>query len=208
MAYIYLIKNNINGKCYVGKTLKSPKERFSEHLYDAYKPTEENRPLYRAIKKYGKDNFSLHVLEECTDGLASEREIWYIKKLKTYAHGYNATIGGDGKQLFDHNVIKAQLEAGLSQKLITELNGCSIDLVRQIRLENSIPLTKIRKQPSVVAYTEDETEVGVFISAREAFRFLREIGITDARSDGGTHINAVCNGRRKEAYGFKWKYIN
>ena len=208
MAYIYLIKNNINGKCYVGKTLKSPKERFSEHLYDSYKPTEENRPLYRAIKKYGKDNFSLHVLEECTDGLASEREIWYIKKLKTYAHGYNATIGGDGKQLFDHNVIKAQLEAGLSQKLITELNGCSIDLVRQIRLENSIPLTKIRKQPSVVAYTEDETEVGVFISAREAFRFLREIGITDARSDGGTHINAVCNGRRKAAYGFKWKYIN
>lgn len=208
MAYIYLIKNNINGKCYVGKTLKSPKERFSEHLYDAYKPTEENRPLYRAIKKYGKDNFSLHVLEECTDGLASECEIWYIKKLKTYAHGYNATIGGDGKQLFDHNVIKAQLEAGLSQKLITELNGCSIDLVRQIRLENSIPLTKIRKQPSVVAYTEDETEVGVFISAREAFRFLREIGITDARSDGGTHINAVCNGRRKAAYGFKWKYIN
>lgn len=208
MAYIYCIKNNINGKCYVGKTLKSPKERFSEHLYDAYKPTEENRPLYRAIKKYGKDNFSLHVLEECTDGLASEREIWYIKKLKTYAYGYNATIGGDGKQLFDHNVIKAQLEAGLSQKLITELNGCSIDLVRQIRLENSIPLTKIRKQPSVVAYTEDETEVGVFISAREAFRFLREIGITDARSDGGTHINAVCNGRRKAAYGFKWKYIN
>jgi group I intron endonuclease len=208
LAYIYCIKNKINGKCYVGKTLKSPKERFSEHLYDAYKPTEENRPLYRAIKKYGKDNFSLHVLEECTDGLASEREIWYIKKLKTYAHGYNATIGGDGKQLFDHNVIKAQLEAGLSQKLITELNGCSIDLVRQIRLENSIPLTKIRKQPSVVAYTEDETEVGVFISAREAFRFLREIGITDARSDGGTHINAVCNGRRKVAYGFKWKYIN
>lgn len=208
MAYIYCIKNKINGKCYVGKTLKSPKERFSEHLYDAYKPTEENRPLYRAIKKYGENNFSLQVLEECTDGLASEREIWYIKKLKTYAHGYNATIGGDGKQLFDHNVIKAQLEAGLSQKLITELNGCSIDLVRQIRLENSIPLTKIRKQPSVVAYTEDETEVGVFISAREAFRFLREIGITDARSDGGTHINAVCNGRRKAAYGFKWKYIN
>lgn len=208
MAYIYCIKNNINEKCYVGKTLKSPEERFLEHLYDAQKPTEENRPLYRAIKKYGKDNFSLHVLEECTDGLASEREIWYIKKLKTYAHGYNATIGGDGKQLFDHDVIKAQLEAGLSQKLITELNGCSIDLVRQIRLENSIPLTKIRKQPSVVAYTEDETEVGVFISAREAFRFLREIGITDARSDGGTHINAVCNGRRKVAYGFKWKYIN
>lgn len=208
MAYIYCIKNNINGKCYVGKTLKSPNERFSEHLYDAYKPTEENRPLYRAIKKYGKNNFSLQTLEECADELASEREIWYIKKLKTYAHGYNATIGGDGKQLFDHDIIKAQLDAGLNQKLIAELNGCSIDLIRQVRLANNIPLTKVRKQPSVIAYTKDGTEVGVFISAREAFRFLREVGITNARSDGGTHINAVCNRKRKEAYGFKWKYIN
>lgn len=208
MAYIYCIKNNINGKCYVGKTLRLPEERFLEHLSDARKQTRENRPLYRAIKKYGDGNFSLQVLEECADKFASEREIWYIKKLKTYAYGYNATIGGDGAQLFDHDVIKTQLKAGLSQKFVAELNGCSIDLVRQVRVANDIPLTKVRKQPSVAAYTKDGTEVGVFVSAGEAFRFLREIGITNACSDGGTHINAVCNGKRKMAYGFKWKYIN
>ena len=208
MAYIYCIKNNINEKCYVGKTLRSPEERFLEHLCDSHKQTHENRPLYRAIKKYGEDNFSLQTLEECADELASEREIWYIKKLKTYAHGYNATVGGDGTQLFDHEVIKTQLAAGLSQKFVAELNGCSIDLVRQVRTANNIPLTQVRKQPSVVMYTKDGSEVGVFISAGEAFRFLREVGITNARSDGGTHINAVCKGKRKEAYGFKWKYIN
>lgn len=208
MAYIYLIKNNINGKCYVGKTLKSPAERFSEHLRDARKPTEENRPLYRAIKKYGEDNFSLQVLEECADEFASSREIWYIKALKTYTCGYNATTGGDGKQLFDHEVIKAQLKAGLSQKFVAELNDCSIDLVKQIRMANNIPLTKVRKQPSVAAYIEDGIEVGVFVSAREAFRFLREIGSTSSTANGGTHITDVCNGKRKEAYGFKWKYIN
>ena len=200
MAYIYCIKNNINNKCYVGKTLKSPAERFSEHLRDARKPTEENRPLYRAINKYGDDNFSLHVLEECADKFASEREMWYIEQLETYAHGYNATVGGDGKQLFDHDVIKTQLEA--------ELNDCSIDLVKQVRVTNNIPLTKVRQQPSVAAYAKDGTEVGVFISAREAFRFLREIGITNSRGNGGTHIADVCKGKRKEAYGFKWKYIN
>lgn len=208
MAYIYLIKNNINDKCYVGKTLKSPAERFSEHLRDARKPTEENRPLYRAIKKYGEDNFSLQILEECADEFASEREIWYIGKLKTYDHGYNATAGGDGKQLFDHEVIKTQLEAGLNQKFVAELNGCSIDLVKQIRVVNGIPLAKVRKQPSVAAYIEDGTEVGVFVSAREAFRFLREIGITNSKANGGTHITDVCNGKRNVAYGFKWKYIN
>lgn len=208
MAYIYLIKNNINDKCYVGKTLKSPAERFSEHLRDARKPTEENRPLYRAIKKYGEDNFSLQILEECADEFASEREIWYIGKLKTYDHGYNATAGGDGKQLFDHEVIKTQLEAGLNQKFVAELNGCSIDLVKQIRVVNGIPLAKVRKQSSVAAYIEDGTEVGVFVSAREAFRFLREIGITNSKANGGTHITDVCNGKRNVAYGFKWKYIN
>lgn len=208
MAYIYLIKNNINGKCYVGKTLKSPAERFSEHLRDARKPTKENRPLYRAINKYGDDNFSLHVLEECADKFASEREVWYIEQLETYAHGYNATVGGDGKQLFNHEIIKAQLEAGLSQKLVAELNDCSIDLVKQVRVVNDIPLTKVRKQPSVAAYIEDGTEMGVFVSAREAFRFLREIGITNSKANGGTHITDVCNGKRKVAYGFKWKYIN
>ena len=208
MAYIYCIKNNINGKCYVGKTLKSPKERFSEHLYDAYKPTEENRPLYRAIKKYGEDNFSLQILEECADELASEREMWYIEKLETYAHGYNATIGGDGKQLFDHEVIKAQLKAGLSQKFVAELNGCSTDLIRWIRKTNNIPLKTDRRQPSIAAYIEDGVEVGVFISTREAFRFLQEIGITTARTDGSAHIADVCKGKRQMAYGFKWKYIN
>lgn len=208
MAYIYRIKNNINGKCYVGKTLRSPEERFLEHLRDARKPTEENRPLYRAINKYGENNFSLQILEKCADELASEREMWYIEKLETYAHGYNATVGGDGTQLFDHEIIKTQLAAGLSQKFVAELNGCSIDLVRQVRTANNIPLTKVRKQPSVVMYTKDGSEVGVFTSAGEAFRFLRKIGITNACSDDGTHINAVCNGRRKVAYGFKWKYIN
>lgn len=134
--------------------------------------------------------------------------MWYIEQLETYAHGYNATVGGDGKQLFNHEIIKAQLEAGLSQKLVAELNDCSIDLVKQVRVVNDIPLTKVRKQPSVAAYIEDGTEVGVFVSAREAFRFLREIGITNSKANGGTHITDVCNGRRKVAYGFKWKYIN
>lgn len=73
---------------------------------------------------------------------------------------------------------------------------------------NDIPLTKVRKQPSVAAYTKGGAEIGVFISAREAFRFLREIGITNSRGNGGTHIADVCKGKRKEAYRFRWKYIN
>lgn len=32
MSYIYIIKNTINNKIYIGKTGKSIKERFAEHV--------------------------------------------------------------------------------------------------------------------------------------------------------------------------------
>lgn len=39
MAYIYQITNNINGKIYIGKTLKNNiQERWKEHLTDYKKP--------------------------------------------------------------------------------------------------------------------------------------------------------------------------
>lgn len=102
MAYIYCITNNINGKRYVGKTNSSIEERFKGHIYDSFKRDCEIRPLYRAMNKYGIENFSVEQLEECHSDIASEREIYWIDKLDTYHNGYNATLGGDGKVLYDY----------------------------------------------------------------------------------------------------------
>ena len=67
MAYIYQITNNINGKIYVGKTVKNNiQERWEEHLKDYKKPRCEKRPLYDAMNKYGSENFSIKELEECS----------------------------------------------------------------------------------------------------------------------------------------------
>lgn len=52
MPYIYQIINDVNGKIYVGKTIGTLEKRFKEHCRDANKKNTENRPLYRAIKKY------------------------------------------------------------------------------------------------------------------------------------------------------------
>lgn len=35
MAFIYKIKNNINNKCYVGKTEESIEKRFSQHISES-----------------------------------------------------------------------------------------------------------------------------------------------------------------------------
>lgn len=65
MGYIYLITNKINNKKYVGKTTKSIKERWEEHLKDSKKEKCEIRPLYRAIRKYGIENFTIEEIEKC-----------------------------------------------------------------------------------------------------------------------------------------------
>jgi group I intron endonuclease len=64
MAYIYMITNEINGKVYVGKTEESIQKRFVEHCADSKKERNKNRPLYRAMNKYGVENFTIHLLEE------------------------------------------------------------------------------------------------------------------------------------------------
>ena len=52
MAYIYVITNQLNGKQYVGKTLKNPTQRFKEHCRDSKKERCENYGKEFQIKSY------------------------------------------------------------------------------------------------------------------------------------------------------------
>lgn len=76
MSFIYLITNKVNGKRYVGQTSKTVEERFRDHIEDCYTTKYNNRPLYKAIKKYGVNNFTIEVLEECPNSVVNEREIY------------------------------------------------------------------------------------------------------------------------------------
>lgn len=59
VPYIYKITNQINGKIYIGKTLKDISSRWREHCKAAKKVCCEKRPLYMAINKYGIENFKI-----------------------------------------------------------------------------------------------------------------------------------------------------
>lgn len=90
---VYRIINIINGKIYIGITIRPLRERFWEHkkaAHDLY--------ISRAIKKYGKQNF---VIEEI-DSADSEEELIYLEKywIRFYRscdalYGYNLTNGGE-----------------------------------------------------------------------------------------------------------------
>lgn len=94
---IYCITNNINGKQYIGLS-KDCHKRWQDHYSKSYTSEREDdvkKALYRAMRKYGRENFSFRILEECPEEKLKEREIYWIKKLDTYNKGYNETYGGD-----------------------------------------------------------------------------------------------------------------
>lgn len=94
MGYIYKITNNINGKCYIGKTERTIQMRWSEHIRPSR--LKLDFPLYRAFSKYGIDNFSIEEVEQCDDAILDEREIYWIDYFNAYRKGYNCTAGGEG----------------------------------------------------------------------------------------------------------------
>lgn len=85
---IYKIQNNVNGNFYIGKTKKTADQRFKRHYYNH---KDGKTYLYKAMRKYGFDNFSIEVLEETID--LDNRERFWIKTLQPR---YNMTEGGDG----------------------------------------------------------------------------------------------------------------
>ena len=90
---IYRIINKLNGKIYVGQTINF-KQRMGQHKRDSSK----SRPgIDMAIAKYGWENFSVEIIEECSVEQLNEREIFWIAALNSKApSGYNLTDGGDG----------------------------------------------------------------------------------------------------------------
>ena len=142
ISKIYKIVNDINNKVYVGKTTNTIEERFKQHIQDSTKRECERRPLYNAINKYGASHFSIHLIEECDCSIENEREQYWIGYYKGYEEGYNATRGGDGKCIYDYDVIKELLEQKISPKDIAKQIGCCIDVVYKVAKINNISLKK------------------------------------------------------------------
>lgn len=90
MGHIYKITNKITDTVYIGFTTREPNKRWVQHKN--YHKTYDFQ-LYRAMRKYGVDNFEFKVIEECDN--CSEREVYWIQEYDSYSTGYNCTKGGD-----------------------------------------------------------------------------------------------------------------
>ena len=99
---IYKITNKINNKVYIGCTVTSLEKRYYEHLYRCFK-TDYKSKLYNSIKKYGEENFTIELIEECEVSNIYEIERRYIKEYDSFKNGMNSTLGGEGCLGYTHS---------------------------------------------------------------------------------------------------------
>lgn len=122
MAYIYCIKNDINNKPYIGKTIYTIEHRFKDHIRDAHNH-KCNSKLHRAILKYGDEHFYPILLEECSEEEAGEREKYYIQLYNSVKEGYNISYGGEGESQVDFAELEQLYLQGYNFKEISKLTG-------------------------------------------------------------------------------------
>lgn len=94
MIGIYKITNNINKHCYIGQSIHIEK-RWEEHKNKYNWQRESNKLLYLAFQKYGLENFTFEIIEECNQEQLNIKEQYWIDYYDSYKNGYNLTCGGE-----------------------------------------------------------------------------------------------------------------
>lgn len=96
MIGIYKITCNINNKVYIGQSVQI-EQRFKNHIinYNNKNLKDYNTKFYRALRKYGIENFNFEIIEKLgSTDLLDEREIYWISFYDSFKNGYNSTSGG------------------------------------------------------------------------------------------------------------------
>lgn len=207
MGYIYKIKNLINNKYYIGQTVHELKERWRQHK----KKTNNCRYLKNAFDKYGFDNFEFELICECIDEDLDNLEIKYMKEYNSLApNGYNLREGGNSgrhNQLTKDKISKTMLDKNYkfpigthpwidrkhSAETIEKMNNRKHSKETLIKLKELSALNMKR----VIQLDLNNNILNVYESCTEA---------AEKNKTSKAGVSMVCNNKRIQLKGFKYKY--
>lgn len=117
--FIYKLTNNVNNKHYIGFTSKeNPKDRLYGHWYSAR--NNSNCLIHKAMRKYGRDNFSFNIIFESYD-LTLTKNIMEPICIEVYnslvPNGYNMTLGGEGIVGYKWTETQKQNQSGINNPM-------------------------------------------------------------------------------------------
>lgn len=138
---IYIIRNTVNTKVYVGQTTVSIKLRFQNHLSAARNG--KDYIIGKAIRKYGEDKFYIELLEECSEEELNEKEIYWISYFNSAnsRFGYNMSIGGNVTRTtieLDKELILSMFNSGIPAYKIAKIIHTGIPNVTKLLKDNNI----------------------------------------------------------------------
>lgn len=213
---IYKITNKDNGMIYIGQTRRSLSRRWTEHCYDSNRKEnglwKYNYPLYEAIRKFGKETFSIELLEEVDDLFADDCERKYIQYYHSAisdpnCHGYNMMIGGrKNSQMLKYNsdVIVSMHNDGNTMREIAEQNHINrrtvYDVLHRKEAYDSDIVHKNMEsiKRGVVQIDPDTKEILNIFESRCAA--ARAVG-----AKNHCHISEAANGKKEMAHGYIWE---
>lgn len=223
MGVIYKITNKVNNKSYIGKTVKSIDRRFYEHCHNASLGVQT--VFYDAIRKYGKENFYISIVEQVDDiNLLNDRERYWIEYYHTYlkdplCNGYNSTLGGDGGNtrsrkldLYENQVLDLWKQ-GLPIKKITEKIDLGKVSISKILIRNGYTSADIqtRKAKCWNENMINRTSKVVEQYDKEGNFINRFPSIAEAGRTMNCSPNAISNcakGKTHTSQGYVWKFAN
>lgn len=179
---IYQIRCIEENKCYIGSS-KDCQERVQKHFSELRLNKHTNKRLQEAFNKYGIDKFIYSI-------------VLYVAKeedLLTKETEYQVKIGIDN--LYNDKITGVYMSDELKARY------ANVDQSYKQTLDYRMKLAASR-QNNKIARCDYTT--GKILYVYENFVHLKEVNPNVKRST----LLSACNGNKKSAYGYKWKYVS
>lgn len=199
MKTIYLHRNKINNKVYIGQTIQPLEDRWKNGF--GYKTCYY---FYNAIQKYGWDNFEHIILEQNENWTQEElnnKEKEYIKLFNSTNpdYGYNICEGGSN---ISPNALPSAIKWMEQHPEFGQARAADMlkwqkehpEEMLEMRRINAKKATEARKKKVQCIETNE-----IFESASEAAR--------KTQKTSQSKICMVCRGQRNTCGGYHWKYV-
>lgn len=217
MGFIYVLKNTINDKMYIGQTRRDYQTRFYEHKVYARRLEKESK-LYIAMNELGINNFYIEVLEQCSDELLNTLELHYIRKYNTVNCGYNTTYPVQSNRNYKvHDYTDKVIDmykSGFSFAKIAKGSNISANEVAKIIRKYGIERDKSVKQKHtfepkpIVMYSLNFEPQKQFSSIKSAYEWLLENSEYNVTKFGAyAYIDVACS-NGNIAYGHRWQTLD
>lgn len=177
LGKIYIITNDINNKVYIGQTIRSLKQRFNDHIYDAINIDGHINKFHIALLTIGINHFKINTLEEVDSNMLDAKEVEYIKKYDSYYNGYNSTLGGSGKakvEYIEDDIVNSYNEGKSIRNIANEMGIVNTKVISHILNKNNIQIRNTCKQ---IYSVDKHKNITKYQSITDAyFSVVKEIG--------------------------------